>query len=132
MPFPTAFKGEWHGWHLVASVLQASLAAIFFATGIGTIAEIPAAADSVDQVGLGGGFRLLVGAVEVVGAALISLPNVAVLGALWLAIAMGFAVLTHVYVLEDSPVRAVLLLIASLLVALLRREQLSWLRARLL
>ena len=113
-------------------MLQAALATIFFATGIGTIAEIPAAADSVDQVGLGGGFRLVVGVIEVIGAALISLPKVAVLGALWRAIAMGFAVLTHLYVLEDSPVRAVLLLVASVFVALLRREQLSWLRARLL
>ena len=132
MPFPTMFRGERQRWHLVASVLLAALATIFFATGIGTIEEIPAAADSVDQVGLGDCFRLLVGVIEVIGAALISLPNVAVLGALWLASAMGFAVLTHLYVLEDSPVRAVLLLVASVFVALLRREQLSWLRARLL
>ena len=80
MPFPTAFRGEPQSRSLVAWVLQASLATIFFATGIGTIAEIPAAADSVDQVGLGDYFRLLVGVVEVIGAAIILLPNVAVLG----------------------------------------------------
>lgn len=66
----------------MAWALAALLATICFATGIGTFAEIPAAADSVDQVGLGSRFRLFVGVVEIIGAAVISLPDVAVLGAL--------------------------------------------------
>ncbi len=117
---------------LAAWALQALLAAVFFATGAGTLAELPAVADSVDQVGLGSCFRVMVGVVEIVGAAAISLPDVAVLGALWLVIGMSFAVLTHVYVLQDSPLRAVVLLLACALVAVLRREQLAVLRARLL
>lgn len=132
MILPSASLDPPQRGHLVAWALQTLLATIFFAAGIGTLAEIPAAADSVDQVGLGSWFRLFVGVVEIVGAAAISLPDVAVLGALWLAVAMGFAVLTHLFILEDSPVRAIVLLLASVLVAVLRRDQLPWLRARLL
>jgi len=116
----------------VAWILQALLASIFFAIAIGTLAQIPAAADSVDQVGLGDCFRLLVGSVEVIGAAVISLPDVAVLGAVWLAITMGLAVLMHLYILQDSPAGAAVLLLASGLVAILRRDQLPRLRTRLL
>ena len=132
MTVPSASRDQSQGRHLVAWVLQAMLATVFFAMGIGTLAEIPAAADSVDQVGLGDCFRLLVGIVEIIGAAVISLPDVAVLGAVWLATAMGFAVLTHLYILEDSPVRAAVLLLASVLVTVLRRDQFSWLRSRFL
>lgn len=132
MNSPSASQRTPYARTLVAWVLQGMLATVFFATGIGTLAEIPAAVDSVDQVGLGDCFRVLVGAVEIIGAAAIALPDVAVLGALWLTIAMGFAVLTHLYILEDSPTRSIVLLVASAFVAILRRDQLHWLRERLL
>jgi hypothetical protein len=117
---------------MLAAGLEALLGANFFVTGVGALAGLPSVSASIDRVGLGLAFRILVGVVEVAGAAAISRSGTAALGALWLALAMGCAALVHLYILEDSPAWALGLLLACLLVVALRRDQFATLRARFL
>lgn len=109
--------------HLGAWALQITLAGIFVVLGAATLAQVPAVVDSIDQIGLGRAFRVSVGVVELVGAAAIAMPDIAVLGALWLAAAMAFAVLIHRYILQDDPTRSVVLMLLCALVAVLRGDQ---------
>jgi uncharacterized membrane protein YphA (DoxX/SURF4 family) len=107
-----------------AWTLQAILAAAFLAAGATKLAGIPFMVDLFEQIGLGQGFRIVTGVVEVTGAVALLVPGLASIGALWLGGAMVGAVATHVFVLHTSPVPAIVLGVLNTVVVYLRRDEL--------
>ncbi len=73
------------------------------------------------KVGIGQWFRLLTGAIEVIGGALLLWPRTAAPAALVLACTMLGATIAHMTVLASPPGLAVALLAACLAIAWLRR-----------
>ncbi|MEH2543540.1 putative oxidoreductase [Bradyrhizobium sp. AZCC 2262] len=107
-----------------AWTLQGIIAAAFLAAGAAKLAGVPFMVDLFEQVGLGQGFRIVTGVVEVVGAVALLVPGLASLGALWLGGTMIGAVATHLFFLHTSPVPAVVLGVLNALVVYLRRDEL--------
>jgi putative oxidoreductase len=77
-----------------------------------------------DQIGIGQWFRVVTGVVEVAGAVALLVPGLASIGALWLGFTMVCAVATHVFILHNSPVAAIVLGLLNALVVYLRRDEL--------
>jgi putative oxidoreductase len=113
---PTRRIGGW--------TLQSILAAAFLAAGSAKLAGVPFMVALFDQIGLGQWFRIVTGAVEVVGAVALVVPGLASIGALWLGFTMVCAVATHVFILHTSPVPAFVLGLLNALVVYLRRDEL--------
>lgn len=111
--------------------LRILLAAVFVGAGGAKLAGVPMMVDIFQQIGLGQDFRYLTGVVEVLGAAALFVPGMTVLAALWLAVTMCGALLAHLFVLPASGVPAAVLLVLSLSLAWLHRDQLASLKARL-
>src|SRR6201995_5410448 len=80
-------------------VLQGVVAAAFFAAGAAKLPGVAYMVQVFDQIGIGQWFRFVTGSVEVAGALALVAPGLIWLGGLGLGTTMGFAVLTHVYVL---------------------------------
>ena len=104
--------------------LQGIIAVAFLAAGAAKLAGVPFMVDLFEQIGLGQWFRVVTGAVEVVGAVALLVPGLASLGALWLGGTMIGAVATHVLVLHTSPVPAIVLGLLNAVVVYLRRDEL--------
>ena len=113
---PTRRIGAW--------ALQSILAAAFLAAGSAKLAGVPFMVELFDQIGLGQWFRIVTGAVEVAGAVALVVPDLAAIGALWLGFTMVCAVATHVFILQTSPVPAIVLGLLNALVVYLRRDEL--------
>ena len=113
---PTRRIGAW--------TLQIILAAAFLAAGSAKLAGVPFMVELFDQIGLGQWFRIVTGAVEVVGAVALVVPGLASIGALWLGFTMVGAVATHVFILHTQPVPAIVLGLLNALVVYLRRDEL--------
>ena len=108
-----------------AWALQGIIAAAFLAAGAAKLAGVPFMVDLFAQIGLGQWFRVVTGAVEVIGAVALLVPGLASLGALWLGGTMVGAVATHLFVLHTSPVPAIVLGVLNALVVYLRRDELA-------
>jgi putative oxidoreductase len=113
---PTRRIGAW--------TLQGIVAAAFLAAGSAKLAGVPFMVELFDQIGLGQWFRIVTGAVEIVGAVALVVPGLASIGALWLGFTMVCAVATHVFILHTSPVPAFVLGLLNALVVYLRRDEL--------
>jgi putative oxidoreductase len=107
-----------------AWTLQGILAAAFLAAGSAKLAGVLYMVELFEQIGLGQWFRVVTGAVEVIGAVVLVVPGLASLGALWLGFTMVCAVATHVFILHTSPVPAIVLGLLNALVVYLRRDEL--------
>jgi putative oxidoreductase len=114
---------------ITAWVIQGTLAAAFVAAGTAKLAGVPMMIQVFDAIGLGQWFRIVTALVEIIGAIALLTPGFAALGALWLAVTMFFATLTHLFILHTGAAPAVLLLGLNLAVLWLRREQLDRVRA---
>ena len=106
-------------------VLQAIVAAAFFAAGAAKLAGADYMVELFNDIGVGQWFRYVTGAVEVAGALALVAPGLSWLGGLGLGTTMGFAVLTHVYVLHTSPVPAIVLGALNALIVYLRRDEIA-------
>jgi uncharacterized membrane protein len=80
--------------------------------------------DLFEQIGIGQWFRVMTGVVEVAGAIALLIPGLASIGALWLGFTMLCAVATHVFVLHNNPVAAIVLGLLNAVVVYLRRDEL--------
>jgi putative oxidoreductase len=107
-----------------AWALQGILAAAFLAAGAAKLAGVPYMVALFEQIGLGQSFRIVTGAVEVIGAVALIVPGFASVGALWLGGTMIGAVATHVFILHTSAVPAIVLGLLNALVVYLRRDEL--------
>jgi putative oxidoreductase len=84
-----------------------------------------------DQVGIGQWFRIVTGAVEIIGAVALLYPGLASIGGLWLGGTMVGAVATHLFVLHSSPAAAVILGALNAVIVYLRRDELRAFAARI-
>jgi hypothetical protein len=85
------------------------LALAFLAAGGAKLAGVAAMVEVFDKIGAGQGFRLVVGAIEIFGVALLLAPRTGLAGALWLGGTMVGAVATHLFVIGGSPLPAIVL-----------------------
>lgn len=85
------------------------LALAFLAAGGSKLAGSAAMVEVFDKIGVGQGFRLMVGVIEVFGATLLLVPRAGLAGALWLGGTMVGAVGTHLFVIGGSPLPAIVL-----------------------
>ena len=81
----------------------------------------PVMVDMFAEIGAGQWFRYLVGALEVAGAIGLLVPRLCGLAALGLVGLMTGAVVTNVFVLDESPAMAAAFLLVAALVAWFRR-----------
>ena len=76
-------------------------------------------------IGIGQWFRYLTGTLEIAGAIGLFVPALAPDAALLLAAVMTGAVMTHLFVIGQNPLAAMLLLASTLTIAWLRRQHIS-------
>jgi hypothetical protein len=110
--------------------LQRRLAPDFAAAARAKFTRVPMRAMTVQQIGLGQWLRYVTAMFKVIGVVAMLLPGFAGPGALWLGIALAFAILKHLLILHSNPGGAGILLALSVALVWLRREQFAALRAR--
>jgi putative oxidoreductase len=111
--------------HIGAWTLQILVALVFFAAGGAKLAGVPYMVHLFSQIGIGQWFRVVTGLVEISGAIALVYPRLASLGGLWLAGTMFFGTLTHIFVLQTTPVPAIVLGLLNLAIVYLRRDELA-------
>jgi putative oxidoreductase len=99
------------------------LTAAFLAAGGAKLAGVDMMVATFDAIGFGQGFRYVTGGIEIVGAALLWLPNRQVVGAAILGGTMVGAVLTHLFLLGPSAVPAIVLGLLCSAVLYLNKSQ---------
>src|SRR3984957_3950529 len=100
-----------------AVVLRLGLAFLFFAAGCGKILGVPPAVALFRTIGFGEWFRYAVGAVELCGAVLLTIPSTARTAALGLVGLMVGAAGTEVIVLQRPPGMSLLTMAALIITA---------------
>ena len=105
--------------------VQLALAAMFLLAGGSKLAGAPAMIALFDGVGIGQWFRYVTGLIEVGSAVTLLVPSIAPFGALALVATMTGAVLTHLFIVGGSPIVPAVLLVGSVTVAWVRRDQIS-------
>ena len=101
--------------------LRGFLALAFGAAGAAKLAGAPPMVLIFEDIGVGQWFRLVTGGIEVAGALMLLRLQSVFWGAALLACTMVGAVLTHLVVIGGSPVPALVLLIAALVLAWMNR-----------
>lgn len=104
-------------------ILQIGIAVMFVSAGSDKLAGDPAMVQAFEAIGFGQWFRYLTGGLEVAGAVLLVLPAFAGFGAALLGGVMVGAILTHLFLVGGSALPALVLLIALIPVAAVRRER---------
>jgi putative oxidoreductase len=97
--------------------LQSLLAIMFAMAGLAKVFGDPAMVEMFATIGIGQWFRYVVGALEIVGAVGVLIPQLSGLAALGLVCLMAGATLTNVLVLGTSPLLPIALLLVGALVA---------------
>lgn len=123
-------KKENKAINIVLWILQLFGAAMLLMAGSSKLMGNEMAVQSFEMIGIGEWFRYLTGALEVIGAVLLLVPQTAFFGALLLAVVMVGAVIVHLFVLGGSPAMAIILLLAMGIVAWGRRGRISDLASR--
>jgi putative oxidoreductase len=93
------------------------LALAFGAAGAAKLAGAAPMVHVFELIGIGQWFRYVTGIVEVTGAILMLVPRTGLLAGLLLSATMAFAVMTHLFVIDGSPVPAIVLAVLSGFVA---------------
>ena len=106
-------------------VLQAGLAAPFLLAGVSKLAGASAMVALFDAIGVGQWLRYVTGLIEVGSAVALLVPSIAPFGAVALVATMSGAILTHLFVIGGAPIVPAVLLVGSLTVAWVRRDQIS-------
>ena len=89
--------------------LQLLTAAAFLVAGFGKLAGQPMMVETFDKVGISQWFRYVTGGIEVASAILLLIPRLAPAGAALLVCTMVGAVLSHLVLIDGSPVPALVL-----------------------
>jgi uncharacterized membrane protein len=103
--------------------LRIVAAAAFLAAGAAKLAGVPMMVEVFDHIGIGQWFRLVTGAIEVLGAIALLLPTTFAFSAALLAAMMLVATGVHLFVIGGSPVPAIALMAVTATVAWLNRER---------
>ena len=104
---------------------QIALAGMFLFVGGLKLTGAPELVGLFDAIGVGQWLRYVTGSIEVVSAVALLVPAWAAFGALLLIPTMVGAVVTHLFIVGGSAVPATVLLIGSVAVAWVRRDQLA-------
>jgi len=104
---------------------QLALAGMFLLAGGSKLAGAPAMVGLFDAIGVGQWFRYVTGLIEVGSAVALLVPSLAPFGAIALVPTMAGAILTHLFIVGGSPLVPAILLVGSLTVAWVRRDQIS-------
>jgi uncharacterized membrane protein YphA (DoxX/SURF4 family) len=105
--------------------MQLALAGMFVLAGGSKLVGAPAMIALFDAIGVGQWFRYVTGLIEVGSAVTLLVPSIAPFGAMALVATMAGAVLTHLFIVGGSPIVPAVLLVGSLTVAWVRRDQIS-------
>ena len=97
------------GLHIGLWVVQVLLAAAFLASAAGKLTGQPQMVDLFEKIGVGQWFRYVTGITELVAAVLLLVPRARVVGAALLVCVMLGATATHLLVLHDPPIPALVL-----------------------
>ena len=106
-------------------VVQTALAGMFLLAGASKLVGAPAMVTLFNAIGVGQWFRYGTGLIEVGSAVALLVPSLAPFGALALVATMAGAILTHLFIVGGSPLVPAILLVGSLTVAWVRRDQIS-------
>ncbi|MGW2936127.1 DoxX family protein [Streptomyces sp. NPDC001156] len=115
-------KGERKARNIVLWVLQVILAVLFVMAGVSKLAGAQDMVKLFQDVGVGQWLRYVTGSLELAGAVLLLVPRLSALGGLMLTGVMAGAFLTCLFVIDQSPVPAAVLLILAVVVMWNRRE----------
>lgn len=105
-------------------IVQLGVAGMFLMAGGAKLSSDPMMVATFEKISVGQWFRYLTGALEVVGAVGLLTPFASGLAALGLVFVMIGAVLSHLFVLGGSSAPAIVLLVASGVIAWGRRSHL--------
>ncbi|MFF0290999.1 DoxX family protein [Streptomyces sp. NPDC005262] len=108
--------------NIVLWVLQVILASVFVMVGASKLAGAQDMVKIFQDVGAGQWLRYVTGSLELAGAVLLLVPRLSVLGGLILTGVMTGAFLTCLFVIDESPVPAAVLLVLAAVVTWNRRE----------
>ncbi|WP_392840062.1 DoxX family protein [Streptomyces sp. LN500] len=108
--------------NIVLWVLQVILALVFVMAGASKMAGAQDMVKVFQDVGVGQWLRYVTGSLELAGAVLLLVPRLSALGGLVLTGVMAGAFLTCLFVIDQSPVPAAVLLILAAVVMWNRRE----------
>jgi len=101
-------------------ILQIFAAGMFLMAGGSKLAGAAPMVATFEKIGIGQWFRYFTGGLEVISAVLLLIPRTAAIGAALLAATMVCAILTHLFIIGGSPAMAVILLVITSTVALIR------------
>jgi putative oxidoreductase len=104
-------------------LMQVGVAGMFFMAGGNKLLGNPQMVGLFEAIGIGQWFRYVTGSLEVIGALLILIPAYSGVGGLLLTGVMGGALATHLFIIGGSPTLAIILFVASLIVAFGRRDR---------
>ncbi len=104
--------------------LKALTALAFLAAGLAKLAGVEMMVGTFEAIGVGQWFRYVTGIIEVGSAIALFVPGIQAFGALLLAATMIGATLAHLFILGPSAVPAIVLGIASAIIAYAHRDQL--------
>ena len=107
--------------NILAWLLSAAAAAVFIMAGGKKLMADPYMVEVFAKVGFGQWFRVLTGVLEVGGGLALLVPRLAAGAAAMLAIVMVGATIAHLTRLGGTPVPAIILCLACLAIAWLRR-----------
>jgi putative oxidoreductase len=99
---------------------QIVAAALFMLAGSLKLTGAPVEVQLFDAIGVGQWFRYLTGTIEVGGAILLLVPSFARFAAAALAATMVGATLTHLVIVGGNPAPAIVLLVATTTIAVIR------------
>lgn len=102
---------------------QLGVAAMFLMAGWSKVSGDPQMVGLFGAIGIGQWFRYLTGSLEIIGAALLLIPALAGLGGLLLTGVMAGALATHLFLIGGDATMAIVLFVASALIALGRKER---------
>ena len=111
-------------------VIQILVAAAFIGAGSAKLAGVPMMVEIFDHIGVGQWFRYVTGVVEITGGIMALIPRTAPIGAALLAATMACAIPIHLFRIGGNPAPAFILLVLSVAIVWLRRDQLASLLAR--
>lgn len=108
--------------NIVLWVLQVILAGVFVMAGASKLAGAQDMVRVFQDVGAGQWLRYVTGSLELAGAVLLLVPRLSALGGLVLTGVMAGAFLTCLFVIDESPAPAAVLLVLAAVVMWNRRE----------
>jgi uncharacterized membrane protein YphA (DoxX/SURF4 family) len=99
---------------------QIGAAAMFLFAGSLKLTGAAPMVQMFNAIGVGQWFRYLTGTIEVSGAVLLLVPSLARFAAAALAVTMVGAVLTHLFIIGGNPAPAIVLLVITATIAVIR------------